>query len=94
MNSNSRPLYNAKQSAEVIGTTVPHIRHAVKDGRLKAFRVGRELRIFAEDLYAFVRQTPARTRDGKATSSTAGAKNLEAFVAQTKPRTDHDDASQ
>ena len=46
-------LYSVEQVAEQLGLHVRTIRNYVRDGRLKAVRIGKQYRISREDLEAF-----------------------------------------
>ncbi|WP_310715355.1 helix-turn-helix domain-containing protein [Nonomuraea sp. 3-1Str] len=55
--------YSVERVAEVLGLHVKTVRGYVRDGRLRATRIGRQYRIAAEDLEAFTGRpatTPAR----------------------------------
>lgn len=61
----SHELYSAEQVAERLGLAVRTVRAYVRDGRLKAVRIGKAYRITRGDLEAFTGrpeapQTPAR----------------------------------
>jgi excisionase family DNA binding protein len=60
----SQELYSVEQVAERLNLNVRTIRGYVRDGRLKAVRIGKQYRIAREDLEAFTGQpTPALPRD-------------------------------
>jgi excisionase family DNA binding protein len=46
----NRTLYSAEQVAELLGLHVRTVRNYVRDGRLKAVRIGKQYRIAREDL--------------------------------------------
>lgn len=50
----SKQLYSAEEVAERLGLHVRTVRGYVRDGRLKAVRIGKQYRITHEDLEAFV----------------------------------------
>src|SRR5215510_15270476 len=52
-------LYSVEQVAESLGLHVRTVRHYVRDGRLKAVRIGKQYRITREDLEAFTGQPVA-----------------------------------
>ena len=61
----SHELYSVEQVAERLGLAVRTVRAYVRDGRLKAVRIGKSYRITGSDLEAFTGQpaapqTPAR----------------------------------
>ncbi|WP_020580089.1 helix-turn-helix domain-containing protein [Actinopolymorpha alba] len=57
-------LYSVEQVAERLGLHVRTIRNYVREGRLKAVRIGKQYRIAHEDLEAFTgRPVPASTRE-------------------------------
>jgi excisionase family DNA binding protein len=45
--------YSVEQVAGLLGLHVKTVRHYVRDGRLRAVRIGKQYRIAAEDLAAF-----------------------------------------
>jgi excisionase family DNA binding protein len=49
----SQELYSVEQVAERLGLNVRTVRAYVRDGRLKAVRIGKQYRIAREDLEAF-----------------------------------------
>ncbi|MDX6250505.1 MAG: hypothetical protein QOF10_3865 [Kribbellaceae bacterium] len=49
----ARELYSVEQVADRLGLHVRTIRNYVRDGRLKAVRIGKQYRIAREDLEAF-----------------------------------------
>ncbi|GAA2271674.1 helix-turn-helix domain-containing protein [Nonomuraea roseoviolacea subsp. roseoviolacea] len=57
--------YSVERVAELLGLHVKTVRGYVRDGRLKATRIGRQYRIAAEDLEAFTgRPAPAPAAGG------------------------------
>src|ERR687888_345375 len=55
-----RQMYSVEDVADLLGLHVKTVRGYVRDGRLKAVRIGRQYRIAAEDLEAFTgRAVPA-----------------------------------
>ncbi|MCS7479603.1 helix-turn-helix domain-containing protein [Umezawaea endophytica] len=56
----SAELYSVEQVAEKLGLHVRTVRNYVRDGRLKAVRIGKQYRIAREDLDELVGQSPAR----------------------------------
>jgi excisionase family DNA binding protein len=56
-----RELYSVERVAESLGLHVRTVRHYVRDGRLKAVRIGKQYRIAREDLEAFTGRPVART---------------------------------
>lgn len=66
----SSELYSAEQVADLLGLHVRTVRTYVRDGRLKAVRIGKQYRIAREDLEEFTgrpvegtpRETARRTR--------------------------------
>jgi excisionase family DNA binding protein len=57
-----RLLYSVEDVAELLGLHVKTVRGYVRDGRLKAVRIGRQYRIAAEDLEEFTGQAVAAPR--------------------------------
>jgi excisionase family DNA binding protein len=57
-------LYSAEQVAQRLGLHVRTVRNYVRDGRLKAVRIGKQYRIAREDLAALTGQ-PAPASDGQ-----------------------------
>ena len=58
-------LYSVEQVAARLGLHVRTVRHYVRDGRLKAVRIGKQYRIAREDLEAFTGRPVAPTdREG------------------------------
>jgi excisionase family DNA binding protein len=55
-------LYSAEQVAERLGLHVRTVRNYVRDGRLKAVRIGKQYRIASDDLVAFTGQSAAEPR--------------------------------
>ena len=49
----ARELYSVEQVAAKLGLHVRTVRNYVRDGRLKAVRIGKQYRVSAEDLEAF-----------------------------------------
>jgi excisionase family DNA binding protein len=68
MNRATPTLYSAEQVAELLNLHVKTVRRYLRDGRLKAKRIGKEYRITRADLQAFAGELPpaekevARTR--------------------------------
>jgi excisionase family DNA binding protein len=57
-------LYSVEQVADLLGLHVRTVRNYVRDGRLKAVRIGKQYRIAAEDLEAFTgRAVPVPARE-------------------------------
>jgi excisionase family DNA binding protein len=58
------PLYSVEQVATLLGLHVKTVRGYVRDGRLKAVRIGKQYRIARADLEVFTgRPVPAPARD-------------------------------
>ncbi len=55
-------LYSVEQVAETLGLHVRTVRHYVRDGRLRAVRIGKQYRIAREDLEAFTGRPAAPTQ--------------------------------
>ncbi|HEX6341212.1 helix-turn-helix domain-containing protein [Umezawaea sp.] len=55
----SAELYSVEQVAEKLGLHVRTVRNYVRDGRLKAVRIGKQYRIAREDLDELVGQAPS-----------------------------------
>jgi excisionase family DNA binding protein len=72
----TQELYSVERVAEVLGLHVKTVRNYVRDGRLKAVRIGKQYRIAREDLEEFtgapvagtVRETTARRRHAEVSS--------------------------
>lgn len=60
----SPEFYSAEQVAERLGLHVRTVRNYVRDGRLKAVRIGKQYRIASDDLLAFT-GTPATEASGR-----------------------------
>jgi excisionase family DNA binding protein len=71
MENIERVLYSAEQVAEILGLHVRTVRNYVRDGRLKAVRIGKQYRIAKEDLEALTGR-PADPEPGS-----AAARNVE-----------------
>ena len=56
-------LYSLKAVAEAGYGSVPTLRRAIRDGRLRAVRVGGRVKISAEELDAYVRASSERYPD-------------------------------
>ena len=69
----SQQLYSVEQVAESLGLHVRTVRNYVRDGRLKAVRIGKQYRIAREHLEALTGQ-PA---DAPATASTPSRRHVE-----------------
>ena len=54
-------MYSVEQVAERLGLHVRTVRNYVRDGRLKAVRIGKQYRISADDLAAFTGVQPQVT---------------------------------
>ncbi len=54
-------MYSVEQVADLLGLHVKTVRSYVRDGRLKAVRIGKQYRIAREDLEAFTGQPVAPT---------------------------------
>ncbi|MEU1730903.1 helix-turn-helix domain-containing protein [Streptosporangium sp. NPDC020145] len=68
----SRQPYTVEQVADLLGLHVKTVRGYVRDGRLRATRIGRRYRVAREDLEAFTGQPvepPAAETAGTATRS-------------------------
>jgi excisionase family DNA binding protein len=78
-------LYSVEQVAEQLGLHVKTVRNYIREGRLKAVRVGKQYRISAEDLAAFTGQpaAPERPRRHTEVSSIVQMDNLD-FEAMSK----------
>jgi excisionase family DNA binding protein len=55
-------LYTVEQVAELLGLHVKTVRHYVREGRLKAVRIGKQYRIAGEDLSALTGRPAASLR--------------------------------
>jgi excisionase family DNA binding protein len=72
----SEPLYSVEQVADLLGLHVKTVRNYVRDGRLKAVRIGKQYRIARADLEALTggpvaapaRETARRQRRVEVTS--------------------------
>ena len=58
----SQDLYSVEQVAELLGLHVKTVRNYVRDGRLKAVRIGKQYRIAGEDLAAMTGRPVASFR--------------------------------
>lgn len=69
-------LYGMQEAARTLGVSYETIRHYVRDGRLKAARVGRSYRIEESELREFLRQgVPPRRRQGAPGKGKAGGRD-------------------
>ena len=59
----SQELYSAEQVAEMLGLHVRTVRNYVRDGKLKAVRIGKQYRIAPEDLEAFTGRPANASRE-------------------------------
>jgi excisionase family DNA binding protein len=50
----SRPFYTTHEIAELLKVSEATVRHWIHEGELRAVRFGREFRVAAKDLEAFV----------------------------------------
>src|SRR5690349_11224924 len=66
----AQELYSVEQVAERLGLHVRTVRNYVRDGRLKAVRIGKQYRIAHADLQAF-------TGGGDSEAGTAGGPSVE-----------------
>jgi excisionase family DNA binding protein len=64
----AQELYSVEQVAELLGLHVRTVRNYVRDGRLKAVRIGKQYRVAREDLEALT---------GKPVERTSGDRHLE-----------------
>lgn len=48
-------LYNLQEAAERLTVSVPTVRRLISQGKLRAYKVGAQLRIDEEDLTAYLR---------------------------------------
>lgn len=55
----STQLFSLEQIASQLGLHVRTVRGYVREGKLKAFRIGKQYRVTGEDLQAFTGQVPA-----------------------------------
>ena len=53
----TQELYSVEQIADLLGLHVRTVRHYVRDGKLKATRIGKQYRIARQDLEAFTGQS-------------------------------------
>jgi excisionase family DNA binding protein len=53
----TQELYSVEQIADLLGLHVRTVRHYVRDGKLKAIRIGKQYRIARQDLEAFTGQS-------------------------------------
>ncbi|AHH96754.1 helix-turn-helix domain-containing protein [Kutzneria viridogrisea] len=79
----SQELYSVEQVAEQLGLHVRTVRNYVREGRLKAVRIGKQYRIAAEDLAAFTGQPdrPLRTQRHTDVSSVVQIEGIDATKA-------------
>ncbi|MBT2377703.1 MerR family transcriptional regulator [Streptomyces sp. CB00316] len=75
MESEERELYSIGEVAERLGLHVRTVRNYVRDGRLKAVRIGKQYRISRADFEALTSSSSAASADAApgATASGAGA---------------------
>ena len=65
-------LYSVEQVAERLGLHVKTVRNYVREGRLKAVRIGKQYRIAREDLAAMTGRPEPPARAGPAKPSCGG----------------------
>ncbi|MCX4782312.1 helix-turn-helix domain-containing protein [Streptomyces sp. NBC_01264] len=71
MSDEGRELYSVGEVAELLGLHVRTVRNYVRDGRLKAVRIGKQYRISRADFEALTsRPAPAAAEDPGATGET------------------------
>lgn len=58
-------VMDSERAGEIVGGDSKLIRREVREGRLKAYRVGRELRIRGVDLLEWLERRPARGKHGE-----------------------------
>lgn len=73
MGNDERELYSVGEVAELLGLHVRTVRNYVRDGRLKAVRIGKQYRINKEDLAVLT----GRQADDTATRPTAAPGHVE-----------------
>ena len=64
----SEDFYTLEQVSERLGLHVRTVRAYVRDGRLKAVRIGKQYRVTASDLEALTGALPKRTRHAEVSS--------------------------
>ena len=73
----AQDLYSVEQVADMLGLHVRTVRNYVRDGRLKAVRIGKQYRIAREDLEAFTGRPVAGTpRETARRSRHAGVSSI------------------
>ena len=60
-----RLAYSMREAAEAIGVCERSIWQAIKDGRLRASRIGRSVRISATELERFLEETAVSPPEGE-----------------------------
>jgi excisionase family DNA binding protein len=80
-------LYSVEQVANRLGLHVRTIRNYVRDGRLKAVRIGKQYRIAREDLEAFT-GTPAAALEVDESTRTVEASSIVHIDAVTRAEAD------
>lgn len=63
MTSRTGKRLTLKQAAEVLAVSVDTVRRRIASGELPAQRVGRQLRVFEDDVEALAVPVPATDRD-------------------------------
>ncbi|MEU4180287.1 helix-turn-helix domain-containing protein [Streptomyces sp. NPDC026589] len=74
MGNDERELYSVGEVAELLGLHVRTVRNYVRDGRLKAVRIGKQYRIYKEDLAALT----GRPTDDTAPEPACAPRHVEA----------------
>ena len=59
----NKKIYTAEDMGEILQITAGTVKEYVRDGKLTAFKVGREWRFTEEDLYKFV-EARRKEREG------------------------------
>lgn len=77
MSDEERGLYTVSEVAELLGLHVRTVRTYVRDGRLKAVRIGKQYRISRADFEALTSHPAPRPADGDPTVGAAPRRHLE-----------------
>ncbi|MET9698493.1 helix-turn-helix domain-containing protein [Streptomyces sp. NPDC006529] len=85
MESDERELYSVGEVAERLGLHVRTVRNYVRDGRLKAVRIGKQYRISRADFEALTRLSPSGAEAAPSAAATARGHVEVSSIVQLDP---------